>query len=54
MKIEIETVHNGYINKVEGSIKQNGVFIAKNTEELQMLEFIGEILLGKKIRVEYR
>lgn len=54
MHIEIDTVNNGLVYEIGGSIKHNGEFICKATEEFDMLERIGEALLGFKIKVERR
>lgn len=54
MKINLRTNQNGYVVEIEGSIKHNGEFVYRNTDEILMLEFIAELLLDKKMRVEYR
>ena len=54
MKIETKSTQNGYIVMVEGTIKHNGEFVFKNTEELQMLEFIGEVMLDRKMSVKFK
>ena len=54
MEIKIESVQNGFIVYVEGSLRKKGRFIYKNTEELKMLEEIGEIILDKKVKVTPR
>lgn len=51
---EIKQVHNGYIVTIEGAIKGSGIRVFKNTEEHIMLEFIGEIVLDKKVSVKDR
>lgn len=54
MNINIRTNNNGYVVEVEGSIKYNGEFVYRNTDEILMLEFVANVLLDKKMRVEYR
>ena len=55
MRVEVNQINNGYILEIEtkGS-KFNGKYVHKTTEEFQMLEQIGEALLGHKVKVERR
>lgn len=50
-EIKIKETNNGQIVKVEGFIKAKGEYVYKATELLSMLEFLGELILGRKIEV---
>jgi hypothetical protein len=54
MKVEIADVQNGYIIFVKDGIKRNGTYIFRNVDVLKMLEFIGEVVLDRKVGVEER
>ncbi len=47
--IKIEETKNGYTVDVSGYIKVGGRYVFKATEQLAMIEFIGELLNGRKI-----
>lgn len=51
MKIKIEQVKNGYIVTVVGSKRDDSVTIHKAMEEFQMLEYIGKVILEKRVDV---
>lgn len=51
-KITIDKKKNGYLFSIEGTVKNDGEYICKNTEEFDMLERIGEAIMGYKIVVE--
>lgn len=54
MKIEINEVMNGYVVTIV-KIDSHKEYVYKNTDPLQMLEFIGrELLNPKRIKVEER
>ncbi len=50
-KIEIKETNNGQIVQVSGYIKSQGQYVFKSTELLTMLEFIGELVVGRKVEV---
>lgn len=52
MKIVIQSVKNGFVVVTEGSMKDNGTTVHKATEELQMLEQIGKVILDKRVDVK--
>ena len=54
MEIEIKTKQNGYVVTINGAIRRKGEFVFKNTEELYMLEFIGEVMLDRKMSVTFK
>lgn len=55
MHVEIDQVNNGYTFNIEtNGSKYNGKYVCKSTEEFQMLEKIGEAILGYKIKVDRR
>lgn len=54
MKISTETTNNGYLIIIEGSLKNNGRYIYRSIDILEMLEFIGGILNDKKVLVKER
>lgn len=54
MKITIEEVDNGYVIRADGTVKKNGFYIWRSVDILPMLEFIGEVILDKKVKVERR
>lgn len=55
MEIKISQVKNGYVVRVDGSLKgDDGVTVHRVNEELLLLEFIGKVILQKKVRVEER
>ncbi len=49
--IRIEETKNGQLIRVNGFIKAEGPYVFKATELLQMLEFIGELVVGRKVEV---
>jgi hypothetical protein len=51
MKIEISEAANGYVVRASDTIKKNGSYIFRSVDILTMIEFIGEIVLDKKISV---
>ncbi len=53
-EISIKEVRNGYQYTIKGSIKTDGDYNCMNTQEFKMLEHLGEVLLGFKIKVERR
>lgn len=50
MKIELKECLNGYAVWINGQ----DPYVFKSTEILQMLEFIGNIVYGKKVQVKER
>ncbi len=52
--IEIIETKNGYTVDVSGYIKVGGRYVFKSTEQLAMIEFIGELVNGRKIAVTER
>lgn len=52
MRIEIESVNNGYVITTQDTIRSNGVKVYKNTEEMQLLEDIGLLLVDRKVKAE--
>jgi hypothetical protein len=53
-KIVIEEKKNGWSVKAEGFIRINGEYVFKATEILGMLEFVGEHINERKIKIEER
>ena len=51
-EISIKEVRNGYLYTIKNSSRTDGDYISKNTEEFKLLEHIGEVLLGFKVKVE--
>lgn len=51
MKLKITEVENGFVIETVDTLKHNGVYIFKNTDELKMLEFVGEVILDRKLVV---
>ncbi len=49
--IIIKEANNGQLVKVDGFIKAKGEYVYKATELLQLVEFIGELLIGRKVEV---
>ena len=49
--IEIEETKNGYTVDVSGYIKVGGRYVYKSTEQLSLIEFIGELINGRKVSV---
>ncbi len=49
--LEIVETKNGYTVDASGYIKVGGRYVFKATELLQMLEFIGELVVGRKVEV---
>lgn len=49
--IKIEETKNGYTVDVSGYIKVGGRYVFKSTEQITLLEFIGELINGRKIGV---
>ena len=47
----IHQVDNGYIVESQGT-KRQGKRVFKNNEELELLEFLGEQMLEKKVEVK--
>lgn len=54
MKLKIESTTNGYIVQIVDTIKNNGTYVYRGVDILQMLEFIGEAVLTKKVTVTER
>jgi len=54
MKLSVKDTNNGFIVEVEDSLRKAGLYIFKNTEIIAMLEFIGNIINDKKVKVEER
>jgi len=52
MKIKIETTANGYVITTAETIKKNGVYVFRSIDVVNALEFIGEVLLDRKIEVK--
>ena len=52
MKIEVTDVQNGYVIYVKDGIKRNGTYVFRNVDVLKMLEFIGEVVLDRKVEVK--
>ena len=52
MKVEMIDTQNGYVIKVEGGIKRNGIYVFRQIDTLKMLEFIGEVVLDKRVEVK--
>lgn len=53
-KITLIEVNNGYKVDITGSLKKDGERVYENTKEEIMLEMIGEIILGYKVKVTRR
>ncbi len=53
-KIELAETKNGYTVDVSGYIKVGGRYVFKATEQIAMLEFIGELVNGRKVAVTER
>ena len=53
-KIEIVEQKNGYLVTVHGCIRVDGPYVYKATELLQMLAFIGDLIIDAKVTVERR
>jgi hypothetical protein len=51
LEIKVVEQTNGYTVNVQGSIKCNGVYVFKATEIIQLLEFVGGIVDGKRVQV---
>lgn len=51
MKIEISEAANGYVIHASDTIKKNGLYVFRSVDILSMIEFIGEVVLDKKIKV---
>ena len=51
-EVEIKQVSNGYTYEIKGPHKLGGKFVCKNTEEMEMLERIGNAVCGYKVKVE--
>jgi len=51
MKLEIMDGQNGYIVKVIGGVKREGFYIFRLIDVIKMIEFIGEVLIDKRIEV---
>ncbi len=49
--IKIKETKNGELVDVSGFIKAEGQYVFKATELLTMLEFVGELLVGRKVEV---
>ncbi len=49
--IKIKETKNGQLIEIGGFIKAEGQYVFKATELLQMLEFVGELLVGRKVEV---
>ncbi len=54
MKIELHSNNSGYVIVIENSIKHNGEYSFINTQEFKLIEFLGELILDRKVKVEYR
>lgn len=54
MRLKVESTMNGYIVMFADTIKKNGTYVFESIDILRMLEEIGEVVLGKKVRVEER
>lgn len=50
-KIDIEETKNGYTVDVSGFIKSGGRYVFKSTDYLTMVEFVGELVTGRKVSV---
>ncbi len=54
MKVEFHSNNNSWVITIDDTIRYNGEYSYKNNEEFKFLEFIGEVVLDKKVKVEYR
>lgn len=54
MKIELHDNNRGYVLTIENCIRKNGEYSYINTEEEKLLEDIGELIFGYKVKVERR
>ena len=52
LEINIKEVKNGYTLEVKGSTTSDGLSVAKKTEEIQLIQNVGRLLIGNKIKVE--
>ena len=52
MKIEITAVENGYAVRTSDTIKNNGVYVFRSIDVFKMLEFIGQVVLDKRVEVK--
>lgn len=50
--ISIKETKNGQLLQVSGFIKAEGQYVFKATEVMAMLEFIGELVVGRKVEVK--
>ncbi len=48
------TTDHGYLVTVKDSIRFNGEHVFKATEIIGMIEFVGKVILDRKIKVEER
>lgn len=52
IEIKINERANGYSVEISGGIKYNGVYVFRSVDILTMLTFIGNLILGRKVRIE--
>lgn len=51
-EVHVTEKKDGYLYSIKGTTKLDGEYVKKNTEEFQMLERIGEAVMGYKVKVE--
>jgi hypothetical protein len=51
VNFKVKTINNGFIVEVQDAVKHGGIYVFKTTEELKLLEFLGQLLLEKRIAV---
>lgn len=54
MEIIVTTAANGFIVRADKTIKKNGTYIFRSIDILKLIEFIGEVILDKKVEVKER
>lgn len=53
-KINIEEVSNGYKVDFNDTIKNDGEYVYRTTQEYEMLELVCKMILGYPVKVERR
>ncbi len=54
IKIEIQEVNNGYDVTIAGAVRNNGRYVYKATELFKLLEDAGAVIVGSKVKVEFK
>lgn len=54
MNLELHVVetNNGFIVRVENTVRNNGVYVFRSVDDILMLEFLGKVVLDKNVSVE--